>query len=192
MPNHLPMLIVYSGLPGSGKTTWRQAHDDGATVVCLDDIRQELTGDAARQDENYRVVRVASDRVRDALARGEDVLVDATNLTRSYRARWVAIANELGAPARSVYFPCSVEDALAHNALRERRVPDDAILRMARRMQVPSATEGFAEQVVVPPARVSELVGRIRAGESSAEAPLAPEGFHARAEKNHRTSRPEG
>ncbi len=159
------MLTVYCGLPGSGKTTWRRAHAGGATVVCLDDIRQELTGDAACQDENYRVVVTASSRVRDALARGEDVLVDATNLTRDYRARWVAIANELGVPARSVYFACSVEDALAHNALRERRVPDDAILRMARRVQVPSATEGFAEQVVVSPDEVTALVERMRAGE---------------------------
>lgn len=167
VPNHRFMLIVYCGLPGSGKTTWRMTHARGATVVCLDDIRQELTGDAARQDENYRVVQTASDRVRDALARGEDVLVDATNLTREYRARWLAIANELGVPTRSVYFPCSVEDALAHNALRERRVPDHAIWRMARRMQVPSAEEGFTEQVVVPPADVSALVCRADVGASS-------------------------
>ena len=39
------------GVPGSGKssTVARLAADHNAIVICLDDIRQELTGDAADQ-----------------------------------------------------------------------------------------------------------------------------------------------
>jgi len=137
------MLTVLCGLPASGKTTWRKANADGSDVICLDEIREELSGDASCQRFNENVMMVAVGRAKDALADERDLIVDATNLTREYRAKWIELAEEHDQPARCVYFPISVEVALERNEGRERRVPKYAMERMAHRLQRPEVEEGF-------------------------------------------------
>lgn len=144
------MLTVLCGLPGSGKTTWRQAQAADAAAVCLDDIRGELTGDAGCQRFNDNVMMVAIGRIRDALEDGRDVIIDATNLTAASRALWVELAEECDQPARCVYFPIPLAVALTRNTGRDRQVPDSAMLRMGRCLEVPRTSEGFDQVLVMP------------------------------------------
>lgn len=144
------MLTVLCGIPGSGKTTWRERQRQGDVIVCLDEIRRELTGDPSCQEVNDEVYKIARRRVREALEEGRDVTVDATNTTRSERRNWVKLAEEAGVEARCVWLQASVEQAMAANTERDRNVPREVIERMARRLQPPRRSEGFSEVLVVP------------------------------------------
>ncbi|MBD3174896.1 MAG: AAA family ATPase [Armatimonadia bacterium] len=144
------MLTVLCGIPGSGKTTWRDRCRQGDVIVCLDEIRRELTGDPSCQAMNDDVYRLARRRVRQALGEGRDVTVDATNTTRTERGNWVELAEEAGVEARCVWLQASVDQAMAANDGRDRNVPREVIERMARRLQPPRRSEGFTEVLVVP------------------------------------------
>jgi predicted kinase len=139
------MLTVLCGIPGSGKTTWRLRNRPDDLVVCSDDIREELTGDPRRQERNSQVFALARARVDAALARGQDVVVDATNVTRDARRQWIKLAANHDTPCRCVWIECSLEQALRNNAGRDRRVPEDVIRAMANEFAPPCVEEGFVE-----------------------------------------------
>lgn len=75
-------LIIPIGISGSGKSTYRSKLQDAA-VICLDDIRKELS-DINDQTINKRVFEIAHSGVVEALKAGHDVYFDATNLIDQY------------------------------------------------------------------------------------------------------------
>lgn len=98
-PSVSPAIVLLSGLPGADKTTFAQllaAH--GFAHVESDAIRRSLH---ARPEytsrESARVFAIAERRAREALAREGRVIVDATNLTRNDRRRFLRLAREAGA-----------------------------------------------------------------------------------------------
>ena len=134
-------LVVLTGLPGSGKSTFaKQFGDAGWRVVC-----QDVMGTRAACEE----------AVSAALAAGERVVVDRTNIDTTQRAHWLRIARERGiGPSGSV---CVHLDTRYHEC--ERRVlartdhptlPATAeslnVVRSFRRSQQwPMLAEGFGE-----------------------------------------------
>jgi predicted kinase len=80
-----------------------------------------------------------------ALRAGASVVVDNTNATPGDRAPLIALARSHGARVVAYYFETAVSDAVARNRQRTgtARVPDVAIYVAARRLQPPSAAEGF-------------------------------------------------
>ena len=80
------ILIVMCGAPGSGKSTVAEAvaEDFGFVIVCPDDIREELFGDASDQSQGWRVFQIAYERMRDGLLTDDvsGVIFDATNCKR--------------------------------------------------------------------------------------------------------------
>jgi len=95
-----PALVLLSGVPGAGKTTFARALCAAGGFVHLesDAIRLQLfpvpefTG-----REHGRVFAVAEARARKALEGSSRVIVDATNLSRSDRRRFVDLASRSGA-----------------------------------------------------------------------------------------------
>ncbi|MEQ2009095.1 MAG: AAA family ATPase [Limisphaerales bacterium] len=72
-------------------------------------------------------------------------VVDNTNLTREERARYIAAAKAKQFAVHGYFFQSRSADALARNAARTgtARVPDLAIRGASRRLDLPSAEEGF-------------------------------------------------
>ncbi|MGE5597074.1 MAG: AAA family ATPase [Hyphomicrobiales bacterium] len=96
-----PALVMLSGLPGSGKTTFahRLLERLDAVHIESDAIRRELFAEPRYvAEEHARVFRTAEDRARSALERGASVVFDATNLTTKDRRRFVRLAERLGCP----------------------------------------------------------------------------------------------
>ena len=119
------MLIVFGGLPGSGKTTLARALSGrlGATYLRIDSIEQAMSKSSLRidptADAGYWVgYYVAKDNLRLGLT----VVADSVNGLELTRTAWLDVAREAGCPAFEIEVTCS--DAEEHRRRIETRVPD--------------------------------------------------------------------
>lgn len=95
-------LVLTRGLPASGKTTWALAWcaEDPANRVRVnrDELRHNLYGVWFGPPVDEPTVTVAQQAaVRALLRKGKSVVVDDTNLRRSYFKAWMELAAECGA-----------------------------------------------------------------------------------------------
>ena len=136
-----PDLVIFVGLPGSGKSTYYTAHFATSHVR----VSKDLMPNARRRDDRQTL------EVEKALAVGRAVVVDNTNPTREVRAALIAIGKRHGARIIAYYFQCSVRLAIVRNAQREGkgRVPNVAIFTTQKKLQPPEADEGFDEVHVI-------------------------------------------
>ncbi len=155
-----PALVLTVGPAASGKSTLLRRLVAGGVVdavISTDAIRAELRLAPAETDVTYATAR---GRVRDLLAAGRVVAVDATNVRAGDRAAWRAIACDVDAAlvALRVGVGLDLEQLLVRDAGRDRHVPADAIAEQlelaARSGPDVLRSEGFT---VADPRRV-ELV----------------------------------
>lgn len=131
-------LILMVGAPGSGKSTIRNqliSQYPDVKVICMDDRRKELTGNANDQSRNNEVFRWQEKELRKAMEARQNTIVDATNPTKKLRRMLWTIARENGALCSVVYFDIPLSVLLERNAAREKRVPDDVVKRFYYALQ---------------------------------------------------------
>lgn len=138
-------LHLMCGLPGSGKSTaadWL-AEREGAAIVCPDDIRVTLTGMPHCPGIENVVWQMAKDMTAAMLLR-RPVIVDATNTTRRARARWLAIAKQVGVGVHCHAMDTPLATCKEQNQRRENPAPESVIDRMDRQFEIPNIKEGFS------------------------------------------------
>jgi predicted kinase len=122
LPTGKPVLIVMSGLPGSGKTTTarRLAARIGAVHVRVDTIEQNIH--AAGENVGTAGYMVAYGVAEDNLSLGHTVVADAVNAIKIARDAWLSVAERQAVPILEVLVTCS--DKAEHRRRVETRVTD--------------------------------------------------------------------
>ena len=147
-----PMLVLVSGLSGSGKSTVAAAigRATGGNIFASDRVRKELAGlettDSAGADWHQGIytgdwTARTYDRLLELaienLALGRTTIVDATFLDNAQRVRFVAAARARGVPVAIVW--TELDDAVARRRIeqraRERNSPSDATFAIRERQR---------------------------------------------------------
>lgn len=119
------MLIVFSGLPGTGKTTIARelASQKGAVYLRIDTIEQAIrnSGELA-QDVGRCGYRVANELALGNLQLGNTVIVDCVNPVVESRNAWCETAASAGVQLTNIQVVCS--DKQEHQRRVETRQSD--------------------------------------------------------------------
>jgi predicted kinase len=105
-----PTLIIFGGLPATGKTTiaLELAHQMGAVYLRIDSIEQAIRDskaiDGSIDDAGYRVAYAVAE---DNLRLGQTVIADSVNPLQLTRDAWIGAADRAGAVAIEVEIICS-------------------------------------------------------------------------------------
>lgn len=144
-------LFCLVGCPGAGKSFWSQQYCLTHNIIRLssDELRGVLTGDETCQDANKEVFHVIHTMVEYFLKNGQDVLVDATNVSEKARRPLEYIARKCGARVQYFVFERSIEELKTNNQSRERTVPDFVIDKMVGNFIMPIAEEGFSAVTMI-------------------------------------------
>ena len=148
-------LIVLSGIPGTGKSTFAKKRlIQYSNYISRDEIRFNLL----RAGEDYfaherQVWAEYIAHIADLLNEGKDVIADSTNLSKKSRKK---LFNDLDLFVNKDFtieiysFKVPIQIALARNAHRERRerVPDDVLRKMEKSFIFPSYEEDSRIQVI--------------------------------------------
>ena len=142
------VVVLAIGLPGSGKSSWFKRHN--ITPLSSDMLRALLFDDPTEQRFQDLIFSNLRSMLKARLiARRPMNYVDATNLTPHERNGWIKLAKDYGYEVQAVFFDVPIEVCLERNQRRERKVPEDAMRRMAGKLKQPTFEEGFSKITVV-------------------------------------------
>ena len=148
-------LYVLCGIAGSGKSTFALDYilknRLWAHRVSTDEIRKELYGDEACQKDPKKVFQIAYDEIYKWLP-NNDVVFDATNISRSFRKKLINAFREYADELICIYFVPNVELAIKRDRGRSRSVGSAVIRRQAEQLEVPTKEEGWDCIMSIDPA----------------------------------------
>lgn len=131
------------GIPGSGKSTIAKRiiqEDEFNTIVelNLDDIREELSGDASDQSVTLDAVKLRNERLHHILDNLGDVFISDTNCHADHLWDLMSIIRRKGIEYHHILLidmDVPVDECLRRNDIRERKVPSDVIYRMSQKQR---------------------------------------------------------
>jgi len=140
-------LILFVGLPGSGKTTFYESHrshfPEKHIYLSLDRFRKLITGqDYVRNFEPFVKSWIDPTRLY-LLDQGVDVVFDATNVSRHLRMSWIQLAKEFKYEVECYYFNVSWQTLLERDEHRAKSVGSEVLRRMSENFEEPTLFEGF-------------------------------------------------
>jgi predicted kinase len=119
------VLVVFGGLPGTGKTTLARevARRRGAFYVRIDTIEQSIrAADGSHGEIGAAGYAIAMSLARENLAVGQTVIADAVNPVAEAREGWREVAAKVAAPLVEIEVVCS--DIPEHRRRVESRSSD--------------------------------------------------------------------
>ena len=128
-------VAILVGLPGAGKTSFFRARLAGSHVH----VSKDVIGHG--KDAGRRQLELVTQALRDR----RSVAVDNTNPRAEDRAPLIALARAAGARVVAYVLDTTPKESAARNRTRtgRERVPNVAVFVTAKRLQRPTAAEGF-------------------------------------------------
>lgn len=143
-------LLMLSGLPASGKSTYAEdlvKNSGGGWVrVNKDLIRTMLHADKFTFSNEKTTVAIEKAIASELLMSGKSVIVDDTNLGERHENMWKIVAHVHSAKFSKRRFKTSFAECLERNKARGLKVPQSAIHRMATQYKL---IDGHWKDVVI-------------------------------------------
>lgn len=164
------MLVVLVGPSYSGKSTvcefFKRYYKEQKLpmfVVCPDDIREKLLGDASDQSNGKMIFETAYIKVDKILQYPSNtVFFDATSLTPARRKPLIEIAKRNRVSCFAVVMPDFTEEELTMRIKsRERKVPLDVVYAQKQKMVYPDVEEGFDYIMEIPKSSLDIMKERL-------------------------------
>ena len=150
----MPKLIMLSGIPTSGKSTYvkklKETEEWGEAVVLSTDNyiereaqRLETTYNEIFEDTIQEAQRALQQDLINAIKAGLDIIFDQTNLTSKTRKRKLKIIPK-SYTRECAYFVIDLEEALERNKTRDGKfIPESILKQMYSQFETPTINEGF-------------------------------------------------
>lgn len=127
----MPKMLVLQGVPASGKSTFAKelaSRDHSYVIVNRDSIR-ESRGDYWIPEQEDYISAIEEFSIKDAISRGLNVIIDATNLNPKTIEKWKQMATKLNCDIEFKLFEIEYKEALARDAQRIRPVGEKVLKR---------------------------------------------------------------
>ena len=150
----MPKLIMLSGIPTSGKSTYvkklKETEEwEQAVVLSTDNYiereaqRLETTYNEIFEDTIQEAQRALQQDLINAIKAGLDIIFDQTNLTSKTRKRKLKIIPK-SYTRECAYFVIDLEEALERNKTRDGKfIPESILKQMYSQFETPTINEGF-------------------------------------------------
>ena len=115
-----PEIIILSGIPCSGKTTYRHPlEEEGYWVICRDDIRDMYWGRDYKynRDNENKVTEISNKSFFTAIRNNLDIIIDATHCKEVYIQEWIK-RKPSNYNLKVVFFDIPLWKAYIRNVLR--------------------------------------------------------------------------
>jgi predicted kinase len=159
-------VILTTGLPASGKSTWAREHakqfDGDVVLTSRDDIRKMLGfGPIGTKDQEDLVSKVQDDIIVRAVKEGKGVIVHDTNLNKKSPTRIKKLFDGDVPFSVADFTDVPVATCIERDVKREDSVGDIVIKQMARQLQKPwRLTDEFMNDVTLSPLYVPRFGSR--------------------------------
>lgn len=134
-------VVLMMGYPLSGKDTYLEKHWNKDRIISLDDIREELN--ILPTEKSGKVVETAKERAKQYLRKKESFAWNATNLSYDIRTKLCQLFENYGARVTILYLETSYQELLMRNKQRERKVPEEVIHHMIKRIDMADPWEAY-------------------------------------------------
>jgi predicted kinase len=127
------------GFPASGKTTY--CKDLDAKRISAEDLWQ-MTGSFSIDDYDI-YAEVCFIMGSEFLRRGHDVVIDMCNISKIARREWIHMARMNEAECVAIFLDTPFSECLLRNQERGMKVPQEAMKKYYKELELPNEQEGF-------------------------------------------------
>lgn len=134
-------LVIMSGIPGSGKTTYAlgvQSALENVAVISSDEVRRDVTGRIDDGSHETMVWQEFEAKIKDAASKHAIVVADSTALTNELRMKWHRAFRAFFDKIELVYMNIPFSVCWERNLSRERFVPLNPMAGMFKLLEEPS------------------------------------------------------